>query len=99
MFVRRHWAPAIYASLCSAMMPSPWWCTFAIPCWSRMHGPPTSLHVDVLVLDAQTPVYEALTQMRKSSVQFAVVMKDGHMRGVVTLADILERVLPVATSR
>lgn len=37
--------------------------------------------------------------MRKSSVQFAVVMKDGHMRGVVTLADILERVLPVTTSR
>src|SRR5690606_14142961 len=48
MFVRRHWAPAIYASLCSAMMPSPWWCTFAIPCWSRMHGPPTSLHVTFL---------------------------------------------------
>jgi len=61
--------------------------------------PAHELARDVLLLDAQTPVYEALTQMRKSSVQFAVVMKDGHMRGVVTLADILERVLPVATSR
>jgi CBS domain containing-hemolysin-like protein len=36
--------------------------------------------------------------MRKSSVQLAVIMSDGRMRGVVTLADILKRVLPVATA-
>ncbi|MDP3516937.1 MAG: hemolysin family protein [Pseudohongiella sp.] len=50
----------------------------------------------VFVLDAKTPVYEALARMRKSKVQLAVVMSDGRMRGVVTLSDILERVLPVA---
>ncbi|MDH1265281.1 hemolysin family protein [Pseudomonas sp. GD03944] len=50
------------------------------------------------ILDAKTPVYESLALMRKSSVQLAVVMSNGHMKGVVTLADILERILPVATA-
>jgi len=49
------------------------------------------------VLDAKTPVYEALARMRKASVQLAVVMSEGRMSGVVTLADILKRVLPAAT--
>jgi len=48
------------------------------------------------VLDGQTPVYEALARMRESSVQLAVVMTGSTMRGVVTLADILRLVLPVA---
>jgi CBS domain containing-hemolysin-like protein len=52
----------------------------------------------VFVLDAQTPVYEALARMRKSSVQLAVIMSDGRMRGVVTLADILKRVLPLSAA-
>ncbi len=47
------------------------------------------------ILAAQTPVYEALARMRASSVQLAVVMNDGEVRGIVTLADILNRVLPV----
>ncbi|MDO8862312.1 hemolysin family protein [Haliea sp. E1-2-M8] len=51
----------------------------------------------VFVLDAKIPVYEALARMRKSSVQLAVVMSEGRMSGVVTLADILKRVLPAAT--
>ncbi|WP_406734754.1 hemolysin family protein [Vibrio scophthalmi] len=46
------------------------------------------------VLDSKTPIYEALARMRKASVQLAVVSKDGKMVGVVTLADILKRVLP-----
>ncbi|QIB64357.1 CNNM domain-containing protein [Kineobactrum salinum] len=50
------------------------------------------------ILDAKTPVYEALTRMRKASVQLAVVMSGGRMRGVVTLADILKRVLPAAAA-
>jgi len=50
------------------------------------------------VLDAQTPVFEALTRMRKSSAQLAIIMSNGQMRGVVTLADILKRVLPVVTT-
>lgn len=61
--------------------------------------PAHELARSVLLLDAQTPVYEALSRMRKSSVQFAVLMTDGRMRGIVTLADILERVLPVAAAQ
>ncbi|AUW07367.1 CNNM domain-containing protein [Vibrio campbellii] len=46
------------------------------------------------VLDSKTPVYEALVRMREASVQLAVVSKDEKMVGIVTLADILKRVLP-----
>ena len=49
------------------------------------------------VLDAKTPVYEALTKMRHASVQLAVVLKEGQMAGMVTLADILKRVLPTTS--
>lgn len=45
-------------------------------------------------LDADTPVYEALTRMRAKSVQLAVVMQDNAVSGVVSLADILKHVLP-----
>ncbi len=47
------------------------------------------------ILTAQTPVYDALARMRASSVQLAVVMTDSDVPGIVTLADILKRVLPV----
>ncbi len=50
------------------------------------------------VLDKQTPIYEALARMRKARVQIAVIMSEGRMRGVVTLADILKRVLPVVAA-
>lgn len=46
------------------------------------------------VLDAQTPVYEALARMRVSSVQIAIVMQSDAVCGIITLADILKRVLP-----
>ncbi|OLQ94541.1 hypothetical protein BIY21_08640 [Vibrio ponticus] len=49
------------------------------------------------VLDSKTPVYEALARMREASVQLAVVSKDEKMVGVVTLADILKRVLPTTS--
>ena len=58
--------------------------------------PAHALARPAFLLDAQTPVYEALARMRKSSAQLAVIMTDGQMRGVVTLADILPRILPVA---
>lgn len=48
----------------------------------------------VYLLDAQTPIYEAMARMRKFSVQLVVVMSNGQMQGVVTLADILQRLLP-----
>lgn len=47
------------------------------------------------VLAAESPVYEALARMREHSVQLAVVVEQGRLLGVVTLADILTRVLPV----
>ena len=50
---------------------------------------------NVCLLDAQTPIYEAMARMRKSSVQLAAVMSNGQMRGIITLADILQRLLPV----
>ncbi|ARU90282.1 CNNM domain-containing protein [Pseudomonas sp. M30-35] len=60
--------------------------------------PAHELAREAFVLDAKTPVYEALTRMRKSSVQLALIMREGRLLGVVTLADILKRVLPVASS-
>ncbi|WP_299996349.1 CNNM domain-containing protein [uncultured Cedecea sp.] len=50
------------------------------------------------IIDSTTPIYESLALMRKSSVQFAVVMEDLNMCGVVTLNDILKRILPAASS-
>jgi CBS domain containing-hemolysin-like protein len=49
------------------------------------------------VLEAPTPVYEALGRMRGASVQLAVVMDNNEVRGIISLADILKRVLPAGT--
>lgn len=47
-----------------------------------------------LALPGGTPVYETLARMRSNSQQLAVVVEGGHFRGVVTLSDVLKRVLP-----
>lgn len=49
---------------------------------------------NAFVLDHQTPVYEALTKMRKASVQLAIMTNNEQTEGIVTLADILKHVLP-----
>lgn len=49
-----------------------------------------------LAVDVTTPAYELLRQMREKSVQLAVVEEDGRYRGVVTLTDVVRRVLPVS---
>jgi len=49
-----------------------------------------------LTLSAETPVYEALAQMRATSQQLVVVVDDGRFLGVVTLSDVLPRLLPRA---
>lgn len=49
-----------------------------------------------LVLAGTTPVYEALARMRATSQQLAIVVDNGRFRGVVTLSDILPRLLPRA---
>ncbi|MFI7484151.1 CNNM domain-containing protein [Kocuria sp. M1R5S2] len=45
-------------------------------------------------LEADTPVYEALTQIRAAGEQLAAVMRHGRFVGVITLSDVLRRVLP-----
>ena len=60
--------------------------------------PAHELAREAFVLDAKTPVYEALARMRKASVQLALVMSGERLLGVVTLADILKRVLPAASN-
>ncbi|AEE47670.1 hemolysin family protein [Cellulomonas fimi] len=56
-------------------------------------------HVDdlvrpVLTLDARTPVYEALAQMRESRQHLAVLRDAGRFAGVVTLDDLVARLFP-----
>lgn len=57
-------------------------------------GPVEPLARTALVLEADIPVHEALTRMRAASEQLAVVRRGGDHLGVVTIADILRRVLP-----
>jgi len=45
-------------------------------------------------VDATTPVYELLRKMREQRVQLAVVEKGQQLLGVVTLTDVVSRVLP-----
>ncbi|WP_103173983.1 CNNM domain-containing protein [Paracoccus sp. SY] len=64
-------------------------------------SPVASITRPAHVLDPRMPVYEALSRMRAASVQLAVVMEDGRLLGVISLSDIVKRVLPggnVATS-
>jgi CBS domain containing-hemolysin-like protein len=49
------------------------------------------------VLDAGTTVHTALSQLREAGEQLALVRRDGRTVGVVTLADVLRRLLPHAT--
>ena len=50
---------------------------------------------DVLNLAADTPVYEALATMRASRSHIAIVRDGaGELTGMITLADVLERLLP-----
>ncbi|MFI2101827.1 hemolysin family protein [Isoptericola sp. NPDC019693] len=46
------------------------------------------------VLEATTTVHAALAQLRAEGEQLALVRRDGHVVGVVTLADVLRRLLP-----
>ncbi|PVE19368.1 hemolysin family protein [Arthrobacter sp. Bz4] len=48
------------------------------------------------LLEADVPVYEALAQIRSASVQLAAVMDDGKFIGVITLSDVMRRVLPMS---
>jgi CBS domain containing-hemolysin-like protein len=58
------------------------------------HRPVRELARPVFVLEAGTPVYEALARIRAAGEQFAAVMHEGRFMGVITLSDVLRRVLP-----
>ncbi|MCA1007325.1 hemolysin family protein [Rhodococcus hoagii] len=52
---------------------------------------------DVLTLESATPVYEALATMRNTRSHIAVVRDgDGNLIGLITLADVLARLMPTA---
>lgn len=51
----------------------------------------------VLVLAADTTVYPALTTMRVRRIQFALVRDDTGLAGLVTMQDLLDRLLPAET--
>ncbi len=57
--------------------------------------PVTDLSRPAFTLSATTPVYEALGLIRGESEQLAAVMHEGRFIGVITLADVLRRVLPM----
>ncbi|MDH6236774.1 hemolysin family protein [Cryobacterium sp. CG_9.6] len=63
---------------------------------AELDAPAAPLARPALVLAGSTPVYEALARMRTTSEQFAIVVDDDCFYGVVTLSDVLPRVLPHA---
>lgn len=48
----------------------------------------------VLTLDASTPAYAALHTMRETRSHLAVIQRDGRVGGLITLTDVLSRLLP-----
>lgn len=60
-------------------------------------SPIAELVRDPQMFDAETPVYTGLANMREAGEQFAIVTRDGQFVGVVTLSDILRKVLPQGT--
>lgn len=65
-----------------------------------VHAPDTVTAADLmrpaLKLAAETPVYAALRTMRETRSHLVVVVEDGRVRGLITLADVLDRLLPAA---
>lgn len=57
-------------------------------------APAASVARAAFVLHAETPIYEAMANMRAASVQLAVVTRGDKISGFITLADILQRILP-----
>lgn len=50
---------------------------------------------EAFVLTPLTPVYEALARMRESAEQLAVVVEGGRVTRLITVADILQQVMPI----
>jgi CBS domain containing-hemolysin-like protein len=56
--------------------------------------PARGLARPAFVLSPSTPVYEALARMRERSEQLAVIADEGRVLGLVSVSDIMHRVLP-----
>ncbi|GAA2011630.1 hemolysin family protein [Brevibacterium samyangense] len=54
----------------------------------------TEVARDALVVAPETSAYDALARMRRGRVQLATVVKDDAFLGVVTIDDLLKRILP-----
>jgi magnesium and cobalt exporter, CNNM family len=50
----------------------------------------------VLTLPGDTPVHTALSAMRAGRNHLALVEADGELLGIVTMQDVLDRLLPAA---
>lgn len=61
-------------------------------------APMTGLIRPVAALDVDMLVYDALAQMRRNSRHLVLVTEQGNIIGVLTLADLLNRLFPRATS-
>lgn len=59
----------------------------------------TDLMRPVLTLDASTPAYSALQTMRETRSHLAVIQRDGRISGLITLTDVLARLLPTGPDR
>lgn len=58
------------------------------------HATARDLLQPVLTLTAQTPVYQALHLMRQTRNHVALVTTNGELTGLITLTDVLKRLLP-----
>ena len=50
----------------------------------------------MLTLPADQPIYDALATMRRDRSQFALVRDGASLLGLVTMQDLLDRLLPPA---
>ena len=76
------------------------------PVWSVVHvrdtltspdaAPAAPLTRPAYLIEAGTPVYTALTRMRETGNQLALVTEQGKVLGVVTITDILRRLFRAA---
>lgn len=57
-------------------------------------APVESLARPVYSLPAETKVFQALNQMRETRNHLTTITEDGRYVGVITLADLLERLFP-----
>ncbi|WP_271395746.1 CNNM domain-containing protein [Neomicrococcus lactis] len=61
---------------------------------AALDAPAAPFMRSALTVPGQTPVYEVLALMRSAGQQLVVVVNDGTYEGVVTLSDVLPRLLP-----